>query len=131
MLPVSYLGGRKGISKPRWISVGLMLMGLGSLIWTMPHFFAPIYNIQQQKIGENSKNSGSSLCQPGKINFYHLVLGKHLVCCGQYYARCGHHFAWFGRHFVGYDQHLKYLRLKTSKDGLQIMLLFYIPPWTH
>ena len=79
MLPVSYLGGRKGTSKPRWISVGLMLMGLGSLIWTIPHFFAPIYNIQQQKIGENSKNGGSSLCQPGKIITYVYFINNNNI----------------------------------------------------
>ena len=43
MIPVSYLGGRAGASKPRWIGLGLLVMGLGSLVWTLPHFTSPAY----------------------------------------------------------------------------------------
>jgi len=38
MIPVSYLGGRAAAKKPRWIAGGLLCMGLGSLVWTIPHF---------------------------------------------------------------------------------------------
>ena len=43
MIPVSYLGSRAGASKPRWIGLGLLCMGLGSLVWTLPHFASPAY----------------------------------------------------------------------------------------
>eukprot|EP00092_Neocalanus_flemingeri_P093922 GFUD01119394.1.p1 GENE.GFUD01119394.1~~GFUD01119394.1.p1 ORF type:complete len:688 (+),score=130.10 GFUD01119394.1:137-2200(+) len=43
MIPVSYLGGQAGASKPRWIAGGMMVMGLGSLAWTVPHFSTEPY----------------------------------------------------------------------------------------
>ena len=63
MLPVNYFGGRIGASKPRFISVGLLFMGLGSLVWTIPHFATPVYN----KHAEVSDTGGekSSLCIVG------------------------------------------------------------------
>eukprot|EP00092_Neocalanus_flemingeri_P007831 GFUD01008452.1.p1 GENE.GFUD01008452.1~~GFUD01008452.1.p1 ORF type:complete len:773 (-),score=179.75 GFUD01008452.1:95-2413(-) len=38
LLPVSYLGGRGSGSKPVWIGAGLVIMGLGSLLFSLPHF---------------------------------------------------------------------------------------------
>ncbi|XP_034668642.1 solute carrier organic anion transporter family member 4A1 [Drosophila subobscura] len=38
LVPVTYYGGRKGASKPRFIAIGLMVMGLGSLIFMLPNF---------------------------------------------------------------------------------------------
>jgi len=43
MIPVSYLGGRLGTSKPRWIAGGMLAMALGSLVWTLPHFSTDAY----------------------------------------------------------------------------------------
>lgn len=43
MIPVSYMGGRGSSSKPRWIAGGLLCMGLGSLVWTLPHFSTDPY----------------------------------------------------------------------------------------
>lgn len=40
LLPVSYLGGRGSGSKPRWIGAGMAVMGLGSLIFSLPHLTA-------------------------------------------------------------------------------------------
>ncbi len=31
IIPVSYLGGRLGANKPRWIASGMLVLGLGSL----------------------------------------------------------------------------------------------------
>lgn len=38
LIPVTYLGGRPGASKPRWLGWGVLLMGIGSLVFTIPHF---------------------------------------------------------------------------------------------
>ena len=64
MVPVSYFGGRLGASKPRFISLGLMCMGLGSLVWTLPHFATPVYS----KHGETDEDTGADsgmLCGAG------------------------------------------------------------------
>ena len=44
MIPASYYGGRLGASKPRWIAAGLLVMGIGSFLWTVPHFTTGNYN---------------------------------------------------------------------------------------
>lgn len=43
MIPVSYLGGKAAASKPRWIAGGMLCMGMGSLVWTLPHFSTGAY----------------------------------------------------------------------------------------
>ncbi|XP_030241130.1 solute carrier organic anion transporter family member 4A1 [Drosophila navojoa] len=43
LVPVTYYGGRKGASKPCFIAIGLLLMGLGSLIFSLPHFLVSSY----------------------------------------------------------------------------------------
>jgi len=43
MIPVSYLGGKAAAKKPKWIAGGLLCMGLGSLVWTIPHFSTAPY----------------------------------------------------------------------------------------
>jgi len=44
LLPVSYLGGRGIGTKPVWIGAGLAIMGLGSLLFSLPHFVVPPYH---------------------------------------------------------------------------------------
>lgn len=43
LVPVTYYGGRKGASKPCFIAIGLLLMGVGSLIFSLPHFLVGSY----------------------------------------------------------------------------------------
>ncbi|KAH8282581.1 hypothetical protein KR054_008553 [Drosophila jambulina] len=43
LVPVTYYGGRRGASKPRFIAIGLILMGLGSLVFLLPHFLVGNY----------------------------------------------------------------------------------------
>ena len=43
IIPITYLGGRAGASKPLWIGAGLCVMGLGSFVWTLPHFMTGVY----------------------------------------------------------------------------------------
>lgn len=43
LVPVTYVGGRSGASKPRWIGIGMALMGIGSLVFSLPHFLVGAY----------------------------------------------------------------------------------------
>lgn len=43
LVPVTYFGGRKNASKPRWIGIGMILMGLGSMVFSLPHFLVGPY----------------------------------------------------------------------------------------
>ena len=47
----SYLGGRLGSSKPRWIAGGMLTMALGSLVWTIPHFATVHFSALQPNAG--------------------------------------------------------------------------------
>ena len=64
MIPVSYLGSRAGASKPRWIGLGLLCMGLGSLVWTLPHFASPAYvtSRDQGDSGLGTDSQAEGLC---------------------------------------------------------------------
>lgn len=42
-IPISYFGGRIGASKPRWIAIGLFVMGTGSFVFSLPHFMTGNY----------------------------------------------------------------------------------------
>merc|ERR1719481_915519 len=44
LLPVSYLGGRGTGTKPVWIGAGIVLMGMGSLLFSFPHFSAKSFS---------------------------------------------------------------------------------------
>ena len=44
MIPVTYFGGKLGVNRPRYISVGLVILALGAFIWTIPHFTTLAYN---------------------------------------------------------------------------------------
>lgn len=43
LIPLTYFGGRASASKPRWIGWGVVLMGLGSLVFALPHFLVGRY----------------------------------------------------------------------------------------
>ncbi|KAM7352109.1 organic anion transporting polypeptide 26F isoform 1-T1 [Cochliomyia hominivorax] len=43
LVPVTYFGGRLGASKPRIIAWGIILLGLGSLTFALPHFLVGTY----------------------------------------------------------------------------------------
>lgn len=37
LIPVTYFGGSDRSSKPRWLGLGVIVMGIGSLIFASPH----------------------------------------------------------------------------------------------
>lgn len=43
LVPVTYFGGRLGASKPRWIGIGLIFMGIGAFIFSLPHYLVGEY----------------------------------------------------------------------------------------
>lgn len=43
LIPVTYFGGRPNASKPRWIGIGMILMGFGSIVFSLPHFLVGAY----------------------------------------------------------------------------------------
>ncbi len=38
VIPVTFYGGRPGVNKARFIAIGLLMMGLGSFVFALPHF---------------------------------------------------------------------------------------------
>jgi len=48
LIPVSYIGGRG--HKPRWIAAGVLLLGIGSFMFALPHFVADFYRYDE--VGE-------------------------------------------------------------------------------
>ena len=62
MLPASHFGSRLGASKPRWIAVGMMVLGLGSFVWTLPHFLTGPYEPGDLG-GDLEVQDKSSLCR--------------------------------------------------------------------
>ncbi|XP_039249846.2 solute carrier organic anion transporter family member 4A1-like [Styela clava] len=61
LLPMSYIGGRG--HKPRWISIGVLMLGLGSLILALPRFLIGPYQYEGSVYSKISKDETNGLCQ--------------------------------------------------------------------
>eukprot|EP00092_Neocalanus_flemingeri_P059873 GFUD01071710.1.p1 GENE.GFUD01071710.1~~GFUD01071710.1.p1 ORF type:complete len:633 (+),score=108.15 GFUD01071710.1:143-2041(+) len=80
LIPASHFGGKLGASKPRWIAAGLFVLGLGSFVWTIPHFATGLYlaadtgHEQQAQLcnGERPEECVPGLDQP-PLALYRLV----------------------------------------------------------
>lgn len=59
LVPVTYFGGRSGASKPRIIAWGIILLGLGSLTFSLPHFLVGSYRATM---------STTNVCAPANSN---------------------------------------------------------------
>ena len=45
LIPVTYFGGIG--SKPRWLGLGIVLMGLGSFVFAIPHYTTCLYMYEE------------------------------------------------------------------------------------
>ncbi|XP_034951398.1 solute carrier organic anion transporter family member 4A1 isoform X2 [Chelonus insularis] len=65
LIPVSYLGGRSKASKPKYIGIGVLVLGMGSLLFASPHYLARTYQGSQQTevvCQKTNETSVSSKC---------------------------------------------------------------------
>ncbi|KAK3926220.1 Solute carrier organic anion transporter family member 4A1 [Frankliniella fusca] len=89
LVPVTYLGGRPGASKARWIGWGVVLMGCGSLLFATPHFLVGPYRVASQQqdtcsLGNSTVSSSPGECdaaaqQPSSSSDGHLYLWLFLL----------------------------------------------------
>ena len=69
LVPVTYFGGRLGASKPRWLGWGVVVMGIGSLTFALPHFLVGQYK---------ATNSDKNVCSIGN-NTVQVQVSKILI----------------------------------------------------
>lgn len=60
LVPVTYFGGRVGASKPRLIAWGIILLGLGSLTFALPHFLVGPYRATMSTTNTCAASSGDN-----------------------------------------------------------------------
>lgn len=60
LLPISYIGGRG--HKPRWISAGVLMLGLGSFILALPRFLMGPYYYKKSVYSNTADDVNSGLC---------------------------------------------------------------------
>ncbi|XP_017041422.1 solute carrier organic anion transporter family member 4A1 [Drosophila ficusphila] len=72
LVPVTYYGGRRGASKPRFIAVGLIVMGLGSLVFLLPNFLVGHYratiaegNVCDSAGSQSNSSQSMTACEAG------------------------------------------------------------------
>ncbi|CAG5122707.1 unnamed protein product, partial [Candidula unifasciata] len=57
---VSFLGASRHI--PKWIGFGVLMMGTGSLLFSLPHIIAPKYSVRS-RMAENNVTSDENICR--------------------------------------------------------------------
>ena len=72
MVPVTFFGGKIGANRPRYISIGLIIMAIGTFLWTIPHFATPLYNHEEVSEGSVSQH------------FYVFLLAQLLIGSGSF-----------------------------------------------
>ena len=90
LVPVSYLGGRG--RKPVYLAVGMFVLGLGSFVFSLPHFTTPAYRLGQARdslcaAAGNGNGNGTGTCaesSPSGLSDYKYVffLGQLLHGAG-------------------------------------------------
>ncbi|KAJ9593377.1 hypothetical protein L9F63_015081, partial [Diploptera punctata] len=87
LIPVTYLGGRPGASKPRWLGWGVLLMGIGSLVFTFPHFAVGPYRGSSHRTNTCHDPSNSTIsssdCSDYQEGNEHLANLMWLFLIGQ------------------------------------------------
>ncbi|XP_067934686.1 solute carrier organic anion transporter family member 4A1-like [Watersipora subatra] len=76
LIPVSYLGGVK--RKPHWLGIGVLIMGLGSIVFILPHFTTDLYQPTSSSAKETCMRGSNSsipeeICGSGLLNRYKYV----------------------------------------------------------
>ncbi|XP_066268904.1 solute carrier organic anion transporter family member 2B1-like isoform X2 [Branchiostoma lanceolatum] len=55
VLFVTYYGGKPGVSRPKIIGVGALLLAVAAVLSGAPHFFAPAYDVNRQSTGNSTR----------------------------------------------------------------------------
>jgi len=58
---VSYLGSRRHI--PTWIAMGVLVMGIGSITFSLPHFLGGEYMLQDGSSASGGSSSSDNICR--------------------------------------------------------------------
>lgn len=76
LVPVTYFGGRENASKPRWIAIGMIMMGLGSLVFSLPHFLVDSYRATsvEANVCLTEKTVGNMVSLKLEIGFEYFFL---------------------------------------------------------
>ncbi|XP_064597041.1 solute carrier organic anion transporter family member 4A1-like [Liolophura sinensis] len=68
LIPVSYFGGLG--HKPRYLGIGILILGLGSFIFALPHFTSGIYEVTATRESIcYSRNNVSDFCDPDTLPY--------------------------------------------------------------
>ncbi|XP_062897306.1 solute carrier organic anion transporter family member 4A1 [Mobula hypostoma] len=79
LLFVSYFGGSG--HKPRWLGWGVLIMGLGSLVFSLPHFFTSAYEVGLTEDSGLCNSSRSTQCHEGTSSYSNF---RFLFMFGQF-----------------------------------------------
>ena len=79
LVPVSYFGGRG--SKPAYLSFGMLVLGLGSLCFLVPHYTTPHYDLSSQSDLLCHRNNDIQPCQSSESS--PLASYKYVFYLGQ------------------------------------------------
>ena len=89
LLLIGYFGPR--VRRPRWIGLGMALVGVGALVMSLPHFIAQPYHYSQSNVNKfchlNNTTGAAHLCDSSidssvSDNLYVLVMGAMLMSFG-------------------------------------------------
>lgn len=82
LIPVSYLGGSR--SKPVFIGSGVLVLALGSFVFSLPHYMSGQYSFsrEQEDVCLGSGNATSD-CGDGSSVVSHLSQYKYVFFLGQ------------------------------------------------
>lgn len=80
-VPMSYLGSRPGASKPRWLGFCIIIMGLGSFLFVLPHFLVGPYDARAGEADEDDSVTVACNNTVGCVN-----LGS--MYCSLVYCNC-------------------------------------------
>ena len=65
LLLVTYVGGRG--HKPLWLGWGIVLMGFGGIVFSLPHFIAPSHVISTVQDVCNASDSNAAACSDSNL----------------------------------------------------------------